>query len=307
MILAAGLLCALAVVLVEPVSRWLAGAGWPTRAPRAALVLWQAVGLAAGLAAIGAGVVFAVAPLANSLPDGLAALWQGVTSGQPLRDLGVAQVVALLAAVLLGGRLLGVLLMDGARTLRHRRRHRQLVDLVGTPWTDAPGPVPGSAVVLDHPAAVAYCLPGRQSRVVVSAGTLSRLDRRELRAVLAHERAHITERHDLVVLPFGAWVAALPFVPGVRLASQAVASLVEMLADDRARTRCDRMSLATAIATVGAARTPAGSLAAGGSTVVARVERLVDPPTPASFVLLLGAYGAAAVLLAVPTLLLLLA
>ena len=45
-------------LLAEPVSRTLAAAGWPARDPVGALLVWQAVGLAGGLALLGSGVVY---------------------------------------------------------------------------------------------------------------------------------------------------------------------------------------------------------------------------------------------------------
>lgn len=341
MIVAALLLTALAVLLAEPASRALAGARWPARAPRAALALWQAVGLSAGLAAIGAGLSFAISPLGDTLPAGVARLWHNTLALRPLDGLAVWHVVALAGAALLGARLAGVLLVSGARTLRDRRRHRMIVDLVGTRSPHLPG-----TLVLDHPDAVAYCLPGLRPRIVVSAGTLSLLDTDQLDGVLAHERAHLAARHDLVVLPFAAWRAALPFVAGVRRAQAAVATLVEMLADDQACRRCGPTPLARAIARVGGARTPGGALAFtgphsqgaavgtaadgtrpghplpvefdagvpcgvaalafGASPVLARVERLIDPVPPAGPALRAAAYLAAALLVGVPTTLLLL-
>lgn len=296
MTLAAVILAALAVSLAEPVPRWLAAARWPRRAPRAALVLWQAVGLAAGLAATGAGVVYAVTPLAGTLPDGVAVLWQNALVLRPFDRMDAPHAVALLAAGLLAARLAGVLVVVGAATLWRRRRHRQIVDLVGTP-----SPRLANTVVLDHPAAVAYCLPGLRPRIVLSAGTLALLDDDHVDGVLAHERAHLTARHDLVVLPFVAWAAALPFVPGVRRARGAVATLVEMLADDKACQRRSGPQLAAAIAAVGNAGAPAGALALGVSPVVARVERLLDPPAPAGVALRASVYAAAALLVGVPT------
>ena len=91
--------------------------------------------------------------------------------------------------------------------------------------------MPG-AHVLDHPVPVAYCLPGLRSRLVLSAGVLDALEPAAVAAVLAHERAHLRERHDLVVLPFVAWGATAPFVRGMVCAQLAVAALVEMRADD---------------------------------------------------------------------------
>lgn len=300
MTLAAAALLGLAILLAEPSTRLLARAGWPHQAPRPALVLWQAVGLAAGLAGIGAGVIDAVTPLANTPLTGVWALWVHTWHGRPLAGLGWPQALALLAATALASRLLGVLAAALVRTVRDRRRHRALVDLFGAPRPDL-----GGARVLAHPAAVAYCLPGLRSRVVLSAGTLRMLDDAELAGVLAHERAHLTERHDLVVLPFLAWGAALPFLAGVRRSQLAVTTLVEMVADDRARTVTDPAALATAIVRVGSAGAPSGALAAASTAVLARVTRLLDPPPPPPRWLPAAAYLGAAVLVVLPTVLLL--
>jgi Zn-dependent protease with chaperone function len=294
----AAFLLVLAVLLAEPVARLLAAARWPVRAPRPALVLWQALGLAAGLAAIGAGITYGLGggPVLGRLHTLAVHTWHG----RPFDGLAPGRVVALLAAAVLAGRLLGVLALSAARTQRDRRRHRTLVDLVGTPWPDL-----GGARILDHPDTVAYCLPGLRSRVVLSAGVLELLDAGELAAVLAHERAHLAERHDLVVLPFVAWGAALPFVPGVRLAQAAVAGLVEMVADDRARAVADPAALAAAIVRIGYAGAPHGALAASRSAVLTRVDRLLEPPAPAPRWLPPLTYLGALVLAALPFLLLL--
>ena len=66
------------------------------------------------------------------------------------------------------------------------------------------------ALVIDYPAAAAYCLPGIRSQIVVSVGTLDLLAPAELAAVLAHERAHVRARHDLVLIPFTSLRRAFP-------------------------------------------------------------------------------------------------
>src|SRR5204862_7881841 len=105
-----------------------------------------------------------------------------------------------------------------AAVLRARRRQRELLSLLGHGDPKVPG-----ALVVDHPAAAAYCVPGLRSRIVVSAGALNLLDQAELAAVLAHERAHLRARHDLVLLPFGALVRAFPRARLARRAQVAVA------------------------------------------------------------------------------------
>src|SRR4029453_6771691 len=50
------LLAALALVLTGPAPALLARSNWPYRVPRAAVILWQSIALAAVLAALGAGI-----------------------------------------------------------------------------------------------------------------------------------------------------------------------------------------------------------------------------------------------------------
>lgn len=287
-------LLVLGIALAGPGSRLLASARWPGRDPVGALVLWQAVGLASGLSLLGAGVTYGLSPLAGSLLPAVEAFWHNTLALRPWAGLRGPHLAVLAATAVLGGRLVGVLLAATVRTLLARRRHRHMIDVLTTPWPDRPG-----ARVLDHPLPVAYCLPGLRSRVVVSTGALDQLDRDQLDAVLAHERAHLAERHDLVVLPFVAWGTALPWSAGVRRSQFAVASLIEMRADDRARSECGAAELAAAVRTVegGAARTPI-TFAAAAASRIARLEA-ADPPMPraARFAVRLAALA----LVAVPT------
>ncbi|HEY3501504.1 MAG TPA: M56 family metallopeptidase [Actinocatenispora sp.] len=298
----AAALALLAVVLLGPVSHLLPRARWAVAEPRATLVLWQAIGLSAGLAALGAVAAVAVAPLSGTLFGALRRFAERIAAGEPTGGLGPVHTVLLLVAVMLGARLVGVLALSAWRTVRARGRHRRMVDLIGRPLTaDRDG------LVLDHPAPAAYCLPGGAPRVVLTSGALALFDDAELAAVLAHERAHLAERHDLVVLPFAAWSAALPWLSTVRRSRAAVDGLVEMVADDRACLHADRTVLACALARFGAAGVPAGALAATGTgTVLTRVRRLLDPP-PRSRRLRYALIAVAATLLLLPTAALLLA
>ncbi len=280
------------VVLAEPVSRCLARARWPARDPVGALLLWQAIGLGGGLALLGAGLVYGLAPLGSPLAaagEALAALGDGRMPG-----LGVPHLLALLLTAALAARLLGVLAAVTTRTLRGRARHRELLDLLATPWPAAPG-----ARVLDHPVPVAYCLPGLRSRLVVSAGVLDCLDVDQVWAVLAHERTHLRERHDLVVLPFVAWGATAPFVPGMVCAQFAVAALIEMRADDVAVRRASPAQLSKALDAMSAA-VPTAALSSFTTALHRRVGRIVEPPAPLPIVLRALVRLVAATLVAVP-------
>lgn len=280
MLPAAALLLAVLVLLCTAVPHRLARAGWPHRAPARALLLWQAIGLAGGLVALEAAGTVALAPYGDTQLAALRHLRPGAAPWWAW----VAGLVAL--AIFL--RLTTVLVASTARTLAARRRNRILVDLVAEPSLALRG-----ARVVAHDVPVAYCLPGLRPRVVLTRGVLDLLTDDEVAAVLAHERAHLVARHDLVVLPFVALGATFPQLPAVRTARLQVAVLIEMLADDRAVRRHDRQVLARALYKVGTGGVPIGGLGAAGSDVLLRASRLLAPPQR------LSRAGSAAVMTAV--------
>jgi hypothetical protein len=320
------LLGAFAVACV-PAAQLLAGAQWARRCPVAAIVLWQALGLGWGLAAIGALAGFGSAGLvASRLPaaglratelaggghglGGVAAialeralrlLFGSAASGHwglfaALRLLSLAASAALFAL------LVWVLAAAVAAVLRARHRQRTLLGLLAHDDPKVPG-----ALVVDHPAAAAYCVPGLRSAIVISAGALNLLDQAELAAVLAHERAHLRARHDLVLLPFTALLRAFRWSATAQAANAEVALLVEMLADDRARKRRPARELATALLRVGVSgggSAPAGALAATGSAsdgeLAARVTRLLRPPPGLPLPAIVGVGLLAAVIVLAP-------
>ncbi|GAA4196099.1 M56 family metallopeptidase [Streptosporangium oxazolinicum] len=277
----------------------LASAAWTSRRPRAALVLWQAIGLSAGLGALGLGLVAAVAPLAAAFPHGVHTLGDQILDGRGLSGLGWGHVAALLWSLSLPAWLLAHTARTLTRTAADRRRQRLLIDLVADLDRGY------GAHVLPEARPVAYCVPGRsrrRARVVVSRGTLERLSPRHVHAVLAHERAHARGRHDLVLLPFAALAQALPILSAPRTAVRAVSVLLEMLADDQARRRHGDLVLAQAIVqmvTPGDQR-PAHALALAQVEVVQRVERLLTGTTAPGHGTAVAAYGAAAGLLSGP-------
>lgn len=237
-------LAVLAILLAWPVPGVLARATWPKRHPRAAIALWQAVGIAGGLSLIGAPLAFAV----GDLRTGLAGLVRDAVHLRVPQSLGFAQEVALALAGVLAIRLVGVTLLSAFRIERDLRRQRNDVDL-------AAEHADRQLRVLEHAAPAAYCLPGTRPRIVITEGTISALAADELEAVLAHERAHARWRHELVVQPFVAWESALP-LPPARRATAAVSTLVEMLADDHAVRAVGRPALARALVAIGGTAGP---------------------------------------------------
>jgi Zn-dependent protease with chaperone function len=124
----------------------------------------------------------------------------------------------------------------GGRALRRLRKgwrgHVAALDLLARP-------IPGlAALVLEHSAPAAYCVPTRGGRVVITSGALSRLTPSEGAAVVEHERAHLLGRHHLLTAVTTCLARAFPHVPLFRLARAAVARLVELAADDRASRHC---------------------------------------------------------------------
>ena len=327
-------LLALAVILAGPAPAALARASWPARSPRAALVLWQAVGLGGGLAILGAGLTLAVSGLHRSWLGGLGALPRAAADGLGLarpdpHALGLGPLGwagAALAAVA-GAWLLAVLAVSTVRLTLARRAHRQRLDLLADELAvgelpparpDRPGPVlagprpagPGGATqvadnaltriaLLDHPLAAAYCLPGVRPRIVLSRGVIDALSHAELCAVVSHEKAHARGHHDLVIQPFRAWRQTFPFLAAGRSALAAVELLVELAADNAARRRGHREPLASALRAL--AEGPAiGATAAGHGHIQERERLLAGPPRPLPRVAAVAICAAAALLVCLP-------
>jgi Zn-dependent protease with chaperone function len=210
------------------------------------MILWQSIALAGGLSMIGAMLVWGLEPLGDNLLSAAGGLWLILAEGRPAETLGVVHVFALSAATLLGAHLVFTLMLTYVRIQRQRRRHRDMLRLLSSPAHGSP-----ATLVINHPAPVAYCLPGgSRSVTVLSDGLLELLSQEELDAVLIHENAHLQQRHHLLLWAFAAWRAALPWLPTTRLAQAAVTELIEMLADDQALRRVDEAALVRAIAVV---------------------------------------------------------
>ncbi|MEE2034376.1 M56 family metallopeptidase [Rhodococcus chondri] len=288
----------LALLLAGPVPGLLARASWPYRSPRAALVLWQAIALAAVLSAFSSGLAIAsrlLVPGADGRP-----------TTSPLREIEVlglplwlTYIIVFTLTVLIGARLIFSMLRVGVRTRRRRSRHRMLVDLLDRRDSGAALRRHPHVRILDSADPIAYCLPGLRQRVVLSEGTLDNLTDDELRAILRHEHSHLRARHDLVLEAFTAVYEAFPRWVRSGSALGSVKLLVEMLADDSAVRVTGPNPLARALVACAGAHTPKGALAVGGPSTVLRVQRLADPGP--DLVTSACAYLAAAAILVVPT------
>jgi Zn-dependent protease with chaperone function len=251
----------------------LRGARWTRRAPGLGVAAWQVLSGSILAAVLLAGLVVVVpagmasASLAEFLHACVMALRaQYATPGGAVVHAGGALVTVVLAIRT------GYLLGSGLRGARRARaEHLRSLRLV------ARRDVGLDALVVDHPAAAAYCLPGRDATVVLTSSAVAALVDRELAAVLAHERAHLHGRHHLVAAASAALAQALPFVPGLAWARTEQAKLLEMIADDAAARAGDRLCVARALVSLAGVGVPAAALGAGDIAGVSRVERLMRP------------------------------
>ena len=259
--------------------------------PISEVVLWQAVGLSGGLSLIGAALAFAVAPGTTSLPQGLFDLIRGRDHTQ----LSLLAWIFLVIAVLLIVRLLGCLVLTFYSARKTRLRHDEILHLLSEPSSAYP-----DTRIITTDEAVAYCLPKgpRKGTAVLSTGLLKALDEDERTAVIAHERAHLDFRHDVLVIPFAAWHRALPYFSATAIGLNSVNRLIELMADDQARDHVDPKILAQAVSSA-AAISPEHRR----DLSALRIQRLSHPLDPARIPVRLMSIGLAVLLLLLPTLL----
>ena len=270
------LLAVYAVAVAAGGTWWLPRASWPRRAPRLGIAVWQAFTVTVLASATLAGLILAIPCLR---------VWDDWTSlGDCVRSVraqyaspggAVASTAGGMLVVALAGRLAWSVGCAVGTTRRRRARHDEVLSVVGRR-----GPVPGM-VLLEDDRPVVYCVPVRR-RVVFTTGALRRLDRPQLDAVLAHERAHLAARHHLVIILATALRGAFPRIPFFAAAASQIGCLVEMAADDAAARRSHRLTLARALLTLAAAQVPAGALGAGDTAAAQRIRRLIESPRPAS-------------------------
>lgn len=251
-------------------------AAWTSREPRLALWVWQAaaVGVLTATVLAGLTLLVPVTTLGGSLADIFDACALTVASvyDSPGRWPGV-----LLGSLLAGVLPLWLLAVAVHTAVRERAARRHLHSAISLSARNEPSL---GVLVLDSPRAAAFCIPGPGKRIVVTSGALSALSDEELAGVLAHERAHLRARHQLAVA--GARVLRRAF-PGVTLFAclkSETERLVELLADDAAARRTDRISLASALVTLAGMRSPTAALPAADGLTAARVGRLLSSTPP---------------------------
>lgn len=206
-----------------------------------------------------------------------AAFWAFEPDGRP-ESVGIVLMTLALAGVALS-------VVVAVRTWRSARATRQLA----AAWRSIGVERPvegwnGRAWLVDTPFPVVAVIGVRQAELFVSADVIRSCSRRELAAVAAHERAHVTGRDNLT-----RWlVAVTPAVGAARRLEETWEAAAEELADLTARAGGNGVTLARALLKVArlADRHPdrptlAISAFIGGGNLDARVRRLLEPPRAA--------------------------
>ena len=301
--IAAAALLGYAVLLLTAGAPVLARAGWPERAPRLAMAAWIALAFSAIVSVVLAGLVMLVP--APRVSRGIS--WLLATCGMQLRARyahpgGAALgAVGVLVALILARRLAWCAWATLTATARAGRRHRLRLRLAGR-QDDRLG-----ALVVEHAEPAAYCMPGANRPVVLTTAALRLLDDTQLAAVLAHERAHQSGRHHLLVSLAAIPAAAFPRVPAFRHArtrSPGWPSWPPTMSRRRGRRgwpwprRCSRS------APPRSCRRPRGRSPPAAPRPRLRVRRLIAAPNPLSRAASAAGALAVAALVALPLVLL---
>ncbi|MCZ2404449.1 M56 family metallopeptidase [Paenarthrobacter sp. Z7-10] len=295
--IAPAVLILLAVILAVPAPVLLRRSTWLERSPRIGIAAWQALSASLVLTVLLAGLALAVPeiPWTTNLAEFFRACAMALRERYATPGGAIISATGAIAALAVLARVGYSLTRGLVGAARNRSRQLQALAIIARPHRDY------DAVVVDHSSAAAYCLPGRRRQVVLTSAALTALDESQLAAVLAHEQAHLHGHHHLILAAADALQHAFPGVPAFREARIALSSLVEMLADDAAARRSDRLTVATALVRLAEhGLTPVAALGAGGDSAVTRVRRLVRPARPLGTGKTIAAVLATGALLALP-------
>ncbi|WP_375385472.1 M56 family metallopeptidase [uncultured Microbacterium sp.] len=214
--------------------RVLTAGRWQIRFPRLALAAWHtalALGVLAVLTSIGLAVAATLS--APHATDAAVAVVQTIAGWCALGVLGAGLVVIAVGSdeiIGAGRRTFGDVL-----TLPHTSERLDRHTVLLTCRSDE---------------AFACAIPGRDAAVVISTELRSILTPAQLRAVVAHERAHLRGRHYLALRLAELNRTCLPSSRAGKQLLRATALLVELIADDEAARRAGAVHLANALVQV---------------------------------------------------------
>lgn len=211
------------VLLLWPIRSGLTRARWTRGVPRLALTAWCAWLLAVALSWTGSWLAIATAPLGGR-PGLLLRNWL-TGSRVPWHRLGAIGLAGAAIAALS----LTVMAVAAERLVVRARSERRSLAAALSVVAEFDPTIGAYLVPGSRP--FAYSLLGRDPMIVLSTSALDRCSAVEVEALIEHERAHLSGRHELIRLPFTALAGALPWATPLRVAQTSVHSLTEVLAD----------------------------------------------------------------------------
>lgn len=192
----------------------------------AARVRTACLSAVAGIWVLGAGTMLTALPLVMVWHDGEEATSFGLTHLSPGGPIAWAA----------GGALGGVGVAWIVTTMNHARRARRRAALPRWAAESAGHDERAGAEVriAPSPRPMAFAVPGRDRHVVISRAVTRLLTEPELRAVLAHEGAHLRLRHDRYLLILATYERVWGWLPGVGTVVTRHRQAVEQWADTAA-------------------------------------------------------------------------
>jgi hypothetical protein len=239
--------------------------------PTTAIACWPAAMAGTTVSALAGGLLLVLpghGP-AGTITHALHHCWSAVGhSSLPELDPAVATLSLAVAAIVLVR-----IATSAIRTARYRgamrRPHLAALRILRPPDN---GTIP--MLWIDHERPMAYSLGGRDGLIVATRSLEDRLSQDELRAVLAHERAHLHGRHHQLVTIADTVAKALGFVPLMRHAPGVLRLQVELAADRAAVQECGLDAVRSALLTLTAQSTPPGTLAMASGDTAVRLRNL---------------------------------
>lgn len=252
-------LLAVMVVAGATVTPWILRHATPAlaRTPRLAVVMWSASIVAWLLAVLAIGPMLVwILSGPTMLPGAAGDICQRCLDlANPLAGPWIRTPVPTAVLLSLPSLAVAAIALSAIRSLRRARSatRRSATALLAGATRECVGGEPVWRVPDQRPYAIAF--PSHIG-IVISNGAIEVLGRGELAAVLAHERAHLTQHHHTIRAWLDALVVPLRWVPLVRAAAAAVPHYLEIAADDAARRHIGTTALASALLKLGEAAAP---------------------------------------------------
>ncbi|BCQ07864.1 protease HtpX [Mycobacterium heckeshornense] len=161
-----------------------------------------------------------------------------------------------------------------AEFMHNAHEHAQAVNVISCSAGEAGSKT--RVVTLDSALPLVYSLPGRPGLVVTTTGVRRRLSSAELQAVLAHEEAHLRQRHAELRAVVEAVAATLWWSRFFRCVAEHVTAATELCADSAAARHHHPHTLARALLALAPA--PTGALGAALTGAAERLEQLLCRP-----------------------------